>query len=178
MSQSEPCSAADAAATPGRGDWEALPRRARWLFRLNALAAAFAVPLPVIVVGGVARFRFDSLTQMLIAFLALVALPAALGWWLGGRLHRRVRYRFDAEGLRLRRGWCWRSETLVPRNRVQHLDLERGPLERRLGLTTLVLHTAGTRFNVVRVIGLEAARARQLRDALVDSDAGADDDAV
>lgn len=156
--------------------WEPLPRAARTLYRLNAMLMAtlpMLAPFFVAVVG--ANYRFDAPVAVV---LALIAALAVLGWWLGGLRHRRTRYRFDAEGLRLRRGLCWRSETLVPRNRVQHLDLERGPVERRLGLATLVLHTAGTRFNVIRVIGLEAARARQLRDALVDHDAGADDDAV
>jgi hypothetical protein len=49
---------------------------------------------------------------------------------------------------------------------VQHLDLKRGPLERRYGLATLVIHTAGTRDSAVNVEGLEDADAEHLRDRL------------
>lgn len=173
--ESRPCT--EAAAAPAA--WERLPPAARGLYRLNAmLTATLPILAPLFVAGIGARYRFDAPAAVALALLALIGLLLALGWRLGGLRHRCTRYRLDAEGLRLRRGLCWRSETLVPRSRIQHLDLQRGPIERRFGLATLVLHTAGTRFNVVRVIGLDALRARALRDALVDREAGADDDAV
>lgn len=55
--------------------------------------------------------------------------------------------------------WC--------RARVQHLDIERGPIERRYGLATLVVHTAGTRLSAVRQPGFDEDSANRLRDALV-----------
>jgi membrane protein YdbS with pleckstrin-like domain len=55
----------------------------------------------------------------------------------------------------------------VPRSRVQHLDIERGPIERHFGLATLILHTAGTRRQAIRQSGLPDADAVALRDALV-----------
>jgi membrane protein YdbS with pleckstrin-like domain len=65
----------------------------------------------------------------------------------------------------------------VPASRVQHLDLKRGPLQRRYGLATLVIHTAGTRHSAVAVSGLDAADAERLRDRLAhqvdDDDDGA-----
>ena len=99
-----------------------------------------------------------------------------LGGTLGLRRHRRIGWKLDDDGFATRRGGLWRSETLVPVSRVQHLDLERGPLERQLGLATLVVHTAGTRMAAVRLPllaledaeALRAPRARQVEtdDAL------------
>ena len=66
---------------------------------------------------------------------------------------------------------------LVPRSRVQHLDIERGPIERRFGLATLVVHTAGTRLHALRQPGLLAADALALRDALL-PEADRDDDTL
>ena len=57
---------------------------------------------------------------------------------------------------------------------MQHIDLNRGPLDRRFGLATLKVYTAGTKLASVSVDGLPEARAAQLRDALVSHD----DDAV
>ena len=54
----------------------------------------------------------------------------------------------------------------MPQSRVQHLDLRRGPLQRRLDLSTLVIHTAGTRHSAVTVSGLDAGDAERLRDTL------------
>jgi membrane protein YdbS with pleckstrin-like domain len=58
---------------------------------------------------------------------------------------------------------------------VQHLDIERGPIERRFGLATLVVHTAGTRLNAVRQPGFDEAAATRLRDALVPQEREHDD---
>lgn len=158
--------------------WTPLPPAARVLYRLDhalrfgGLALALCL-LPLLL----ARDRFGAVA-VVSAVVLLPGLAATLGAWVGGLRHRRVRLRLDGDGLHVRQGVCWRSETLVPRTRVQHIDLERGPLLRRHGLATLVVHTAGTRLHAVRVIGLEAALARRLRDALVDREGGADDDAV
>lgn len=161
--------------TSNSADWESLPPAARWAFRLGPAGWA-ALPLTAAIITGlVLRLRGEWLPP---ALLAAGLLMLALAWVHGGLSHRRTRYRLDGDGLRIRRGVCWQGETLVPRSRVQHLDLERGPLERRLGLATLVLHTAGTRMSAVRLPGLDAARARALRDALVDREADADDDAL
>ena len=90
-----------------------------------------------------------------------------IGALLGRRRWQSMAWRLDAQGLRVRRGWIWRKEILVPRSRVQHLDLERGPLERRRQLATLIVHTAGTRLSALRQSGLDDADAMALRDALV-----------
>jgi uncharacterized protein len=155
--------------------WEQLPPKAHLAYRLSSVlglggpATGFAVALGV-------GFR-DAGAWVLPAIVVGWLLTLAAAFVRGGIQHRRTRYLLDGDGLRIRRGLCWRSETLVPRSRVQHMDLERGPVERGLGLASLVVHTAGTRTNAVRLAGVDASRARALRDALVDRAPG-DDDAV
>ena len=60
---------------------------------------------------------------------------------------------------------------------LARLDLERGPIERRFGLATLVVHTAGTRMNALRQHGFLDADAVALRDALL-PEPDAHDDAL
>jgi membrane protein YdbS with pleckstrin-like domain len=103
-------------------------------------------------------------------FLGGLALAAFAGWRLAAARFARTRFALDAAGLRIQRGVFWRSETLVPRSRVQHTDLNRGPLDRRFGLATLKVYTAGTKLASVALDGLPEARAAQLRDALVTDD--------
>lgn len=153
---------------PGDAPWQALPEAARACFRLSScigggIFGLLAGPVPA------ATFAFaDGLAWWQVAW-AGGALAAALALALS-RAHlafRCTRWRLDEDGLRVRRGRFWRSEILIPRARVQHLDIERGPIERRFGLATLVVHTAGTRLNAVRQPGFDEASATQLRDALV-----------
>ena len=58
---------------------------------------------------------------------------------------------------------------------MQHLDIERGPIERHFGLATLIVHTAGTRQHALRQSGLLDAEAVALRDALVPASGRHDD---
>ena len=150
--------------------WQPLPRRARTLYVLHGLP--WAAP------GAGLAFLGTHLADLGAAGMGLgiagaALLGALLGAWRGDRSWRRTGWLLDDAGFNLRRGQWWRSETRVPQSRVQHLDVRRGPLQRRFGLSTLVIHTAGTRFSAVSVDGLDADDAERLRDALARQD---DDD--
>ena len=110
---------------------------------------------------------FDGWLIRLAAWLAAMILLAGAGAWLGRLRWRHTRWKLDARGFHVRRGWLVRTEILIPRSRVQHLDLERGPLERYVGLATLVIHTAGSQTPALRQAGLADADAVSLRDALL-----------
>lgn len=158
------------ATTPSAADetalWQSLPPAARTVWTitsaLSALLPATGAAFAVFVV-------MDDLTMPLRVALAAAIwlLPPVFFAWLARARWRRARWRLDANGLRVRRGVAWHSEVLVPRSRVQHLDLERGPIERRFGLATLVVHTAGTRLHALRQSGFADADAVALRDALL-----------
>jgi membrane protein YdbS with pleckstrin-like domain len=81
--------------------------------------------------------------------------------------YRHASYRLDEQCLEIRRGVFWRTVVTVPRSRVQHTDVSQGPLERRLGLGTLVVYTAGTDHARVSLGGLEHARALRIREQLL-----------
>ena len=132
---------------------------------LGALIAAvvvfFATPLGGLLAIGV--------------FAAVLVLPgagaAAAYFWPAVR-YRHIRYRLDAHGFTIRRGVFWRSVTSVPKSRVQHTDVSRGPVQRHFGLATLVIHTAGTHDASVSVSGLSHREAVAVRDALIDGGDG------
>lgn len=138
-------------------DWQPLPRRGALL---HAIGAGFAFAIPAGFGVGLLGSALLDAPRIPTAIAAGVA-GLLLGAFIGRLRHRRIGWKLDAEGFATRRGGLWRTETLVPVSRVQHLDLERGPLERRLGLATLVVHTAGTRMAAVKLplLALEDAEA-------------------
>lgn len=93
----------------------------------------------------------------------LVAAGAAL---LPGAWYRRWRYAVTEEALFAERGLLTRVRTVVPLGRIQHLDVRDGVVERALGLSRLVVHTAGTHNYSVVVPGLQRAHAEHLRDRI------------
>lgn len=159
-----PAAAPDADAPQVETDvWQPLPVRARTLATLSTLIGTL-VPLTIALGIGVLANGRTPLAFAL-AGAAIVVIPA---WtvWIARRRWLRTRWRLDDDGFGIRRGHMWRSDTRVPGSRVQHLDIRRGPLERAFGLSTLIVHTAGTRNSAVSVSGLDHAEAERLRDAL------------
>jgi len=75
-------------------------------------------------------------------------------------------YQLRQHDLLVRRGFVTREYVSVPLARVQQVDVSSSPLERLLGLTKLVVHTAGTRAARTQIPGLPGERAAALRDEL------------
>jgi len=96
--------------------------------------------------------------------LASLALSFAYKW--PAARHKRLRYLVDEGGLRIRRGVFWRTVIWIPISRVQHTDFTQGPVQRRFGLATLTVHTAGTAGASISLAGLEHTIAARLCDHL------------
>lgn len=138
------------------------------------LAIATLTSLIVSIVAG--QPSRAAILSLVVAWLFAVAGLSVLALLWPVWSFRRTRYRLDDTGICIRRGVIWRSEVTVPRSRVQHTDVSRGPIERSFGLATLVIHTAGTEHASVSLGGLPAADSYPIRDYLI---AGGDgDDAV
>jgi membrane protein YdbS with pleckstrin-like domain len=95
---------------------------------------------------------------LVIAIALIIRVPAS-------RYHARG-YRMDADRLRVVRGVLFRADTVVPFGRVQHIDVNQGPLERLFGLATLTLHTAGNHNASVALPGLGEELAREMRETI------------
>ena len=145
--------------------WQPLPDAARTVAGIVGALAALPVAIGGVVTMSIALL--DGWPARIGLGLALLLAIGLAGWAMGRARWRRTHWQLDARGLSVKRGLIWRKEVLVPRTRVQHLDLERGPIERRFGLATLVVHTAGTRMNALRQHGFLDADAVALRDALL-----------
>lgn len=94
---------------------------------------------------------------------AAAALALILIIVMPGHRYRRWSYARHDEALQIAHGVLFRVETSVPFGRVQHLDVSRGPIERMCGVSTLVLHTAGTHNSTVHLPGLAADTAEAMR---------------
>lgn len=89
------------------------------------------------------------------------ALEELKGWPLRGYLVR------DRDVV-YRRGWWSRTITAVPFTRIQHSEIQQGPMGRWLGYCTLKLYTAGASGANLEIPGLSMATARNIRRMLED----------
>lgn len=147
-------------------DWRALAPAARITRSIAGAITGLILSTPVAIIATL-PLRPLGVAARLIAIVCVVVAGAAIGVWIGRLRWKRTRWKLDEIGLHVRRGLIWRTEVLIPRSRVQHLDIERGPIERQFAVATLVVHTAGTQTHALRQSGLDAQDAVALRDALI-----------
>ncbi|MDZ7771323.1 MAG: PH domain-containing protein [Balneolaceae bacterium] len=76
---------------------------------------------------------------------------------------RRWRYQVDEHEIDLRRGAIIISRTLVPANRVQHVDTRQGPILRNYGLADVTISTAATTH---KIPALDEETAELVRDRI------------
>jgi membrane protein YdbS with pleckstrin-like domain len=94
---------------------------------------------------------------------AVVALAGGLAaWWHPRAEYRRWSYEVAADALELRHGVLRRVHSAIPYFRVQHIDVTQGPVERMVGLSRLVVHTASAGTDAT-VPGIAAGEADDLR---------------
>jgi hypothetical protein len=128
--------------------------------RLGAIGPALAI----LVIALVAEVLAPWQTGLILAPGVLLALWLVIG--LPPRRYRRWGYALDADCLRIASGVLFRADTVVPLGRVQHIDVDQGPIMRRYGLATLTVHTAGNANASVSLPGLAHADALAMREAI------------
>jgi uncharacterized protein len=106
---------------------------------------------------------------------AMVVLPAGIvaGVAFGRAAWRRRTWALAPRALELQRGVVVQRATSIPYERIQQIDVERGPIERLVGLSQLVVRTAAATTDA-NLYGLSPGDADDLRQRLLDL-AGIDD---
>src|SRR3546814_4233663 len=94
----------------------------------------------------------------LLGAIAVVTFPA--------RRVQRWGFKIGEGQLRVARGWLFRTDTIVPFVRVQHIDVGQGPVERLFSLSHLIVHTSGTHNSTVTLPGLRADLAAAMRETI------------
>jgi membrane protein YdbS with pleckstrin-like domain len=102
-----------------------------------------------------------------LAGIALAIGLVALVWglWLIPRNWRAWGYAERNDDLLVKHGVLFRKLSVVPYGRMQFVDVNSGPLERRVGIATVQLHTASPATDA-RIPGLPPDEAARLRDRL------------
>jgi uncharacterized protein len=155
----EPLSVDDAFAPPGEA-WNPVSPRLATARRITM------VLVMVLVLAGIGLLGLAPDARPAALILAGVWLAAVIWmWWLIGRRVRSFGYAERADDLLVTSGIMFRRLVVVPYGRMQLVDITAGPLDRRLGVATVQLHTAAASTNAT-IPGLPPAEASGLRDRL------------
>lgn len=138
-----------------------LDPRAKLLWRLTGTLQA----APILTGGAFGTYVLAARAEAPIYLSVLpvvgaLALAVLLVFVLPPLLWRRWRYEIRPLEVDLQRGLVRITRTLVPMARVQHVDTRRGPLQRRLGLSTVVFYTAAGPNEIPQLANETAAEVR------------------
>lgn len=143
-------------------DAELTPLHPNHLKVTRIVAAIFAVPLVigsiVLEVADVAPLGVFVVPAVLLAAFILFRVPL--------RRYQARGYDLSADRLRVVRGIWFHSDTVVPFGRVQHIDVDQGPLQRAYDIATITVHTAGTHNASVHLPGLLNEDALAMREQI------------
>ena len=144
----------------GELSWRGLDRG---LLVLRRAECALLLGVPALVAAAAAGVLVHPLAALAVLLIGALLLALALS---------AVQRRFAAWGyaereddLLLRRGVLVQRTSVVPYGRMQYVDVTAGPLDRRLGLAKVVLHTAAAATDAA-IPGLTTTEAARLRDRL------------
>ena len=133
-----------------------------------SLAMAFSLIrwfIVAIAVICVSELGFDRFYPW-IAVPALLLL-AALDLLFRRRAGTVKRYAVREHDVYFESGVFWHAQTIQPLNRVQHVEVGQGPIDKRLGLAHLQLFSSGSGAASLKIPGLTLARAEDLREFIL-----------
>lgn len=135
-----------------------------WVLRIRTALAAIVLSAMAIALDFTLLQEVGLRPGLVPALFAMLALLALLV--VPSRRYQAWSWREAEDELHVASGLLVRVVTIVPFGRVQHIDIAQGPIERRFGIVTLILHTAGTRGASVPLPGLLQPDAEALRDRI------------
>ncbi|MGK0185951.1 MAG: membrane protein YdbS with pleckstrin-like domain [Verrucomicrobiales bacterium] len=147
-------------------EFRGLDRRVVTLWRWHRLFSTVIVASALTV--GCAIAVHDGVTNLVwLLALVFVTVMAVVGiFWYPRAAYARWQFHISPQAIELQSGVIFQQEVHVPMDRVQHVDLERGPLERKLGLARVIFFTAGTKSAQQEIPGLAHDEAMRLRDQI------------
>lgn len=146
--------------------------RAVWLFFFRSLV--LAVILFAVIFAPLKDFLANDGTTFFVGIVVLaIALGLTYGW---ARLsYHFYRYTLSEEGFKKESGVIWKKYVTIPYGRIQNVNINRGILARLLGLSDVLIQTAGMSATTRRVSfsaegvlpGLSREDAERIRGELV-----------
>lgn len=120
--------------------------------------------LPFVIGAGV--LEIAELLPIGSFLVPVLLIYAFIAYAVPARKYRRWGYDMGLDRLRIVRGYLFYRDTIVPFGRIQHIDVDQGPIDRRYGLATLTVHTAGNHNSTVALPGLAHADALAMRESI------------
>lgn len=149
--------------------WQSLDPRARVAWMIGGAIAwlifgAIGIVIEMSIGNGFVRLGGLSIPVIGLATTG-VLLVLTLVW--SQLAYKRFKFMLSERELTVESGVLWRTRRCIPRSRVQHVDIQSGPIDRAIGLVEVHLYVAGGMGPVAQIPGVTPSVAEGLKAALV-----------
>jgi membrane protein YdbS with pleckstrin-like domain len=134
---------------------------------LKVSRLVFIISASIVLLIGFAVFFFIKETRVPIviyscagAFIAL----SIIGWLSNNISFEHSGYALRERDILFKRGWFIRKTRAVPLKRIQHVSVQSGPIERKFGLASISIYTAGSEEADFTINGITEPRAQQIKE--------------
>lgn len=145
-------------------DLEPVQKRYRkliWINELSVFLILFAIPISVILFFDKIPYWIPSIALIVLSIIFIFrAIEIEKGFPIrkfGVRQHDMI----------YQSGFFVFTETIVPYNRIQHVEIKQGPLSRLFSLYSLRLYTAGASSGDLIMDGLDETTAQKLKSKVL-----------
>jgi len=133
-------------------------------FLNKKLIAKVIIFLPLLVGVGVLYFLVEDITWLWKAALAAWVFFFLTAVFLAYKEYFVRGYVLREQDITYKKGWLFHSQTTVPFNRIQHTEINHGPIDRLFKLCELDIFTAGGSASDLSISGLDPEDAAKLKD--------------
>ena len=128
---------------------------------------SFAITIVIVLAGTFPFFYFIDFLQepvIIIITLILFTLFSVVTWFSTGVDFRYSGYALREKDLLYRSGWFIRKQKVVMLSRIQHISVQSGPIERKFGLASISIYTAGASQADFKIKGIKEETARDIKE--------------
>jgi len=133
---------------------------------LKVSLVATAIFCLILLTGGIIAFFLTSgeiLEYQRYIILCLPIIFTGLLMFLTYKGYAYKAYALREKDIVYKSGYIFRSKTIIPFNRVQHCEVDRGPIDRMFDLSELKIYTAGGSSSDMKIPGLKPEAANTLK---------------
>lgn len=135
------------------------------IYFIFLLVAVGVVAVVSYFVPGTTTFLMHPI--VLTSILASLLSMGLLAWFIFAST-KAIHYAIRDHDIIVQSGVFWKQEVIQPLKRVQHVEVTRGPLDKRFGLANVKLFSAGTSLSTFRIPGIDFDLAEQIRQYVLD----------
>lgn len=149
---------------PAAEDQELIPVEAGYL---KVLRIQWLIGIVILAMAAAAIIYFSPFfkkTANGIGVIAFWLLIAVCWYFLMHKSFYKKAYAIRSHDITYRSGWLIENLRTTPFSRVQHSNVVSGPIDRKFGLASLIIYTAGTGGADIKIPGLTAEKANDIKE--------------